>query len=51
MRKAICDAMQHAKILDDDKWVLGGENYKAFSDEDMLLIKIYRFGGFRAVSA
>lgn len=40
-RKAISDALQFGKILVDDRYIVGGENYKAFGLEDCCLIKIW----------
>jgi Holliday junction resolvase RusA-like endonuclease len=46
LRKAISDALQHGKILVDDRYILGGENYKAFGIEDCCLIKIWAVAGY-----
>jgi Holliday junction resolvase RusA-like endonuclease len=45
LRKAICDALQHGKIISDDRFIVGGENYKAFNEEDICLVKIYEATG------
>lgn len=43
LRKAILDALVHAEILADDRYVIGGENYKLFAEEPYLLVRIYEF--------
>jgi Holliday junction resolvase RusA-like endonuclease len=45
LRKAIADALQSAKIIKDDRLIVGGENYKAFGSEDCCLVKIYHVKG------
>lgn len=42
--KAINDAMVEVGILDDDRWVIGGETFQQFGVEDHALIKIYSIG-------
>lgn len=41
LRKAICDSMQ-PDILGDDRWIIGGHNYKIFGDENCAMIQIYK---------
>ena len=41
LRKGINDALVIKEIIKDDLLVVGGENYKAFSTEDVVLIRIY----------
>jgi len=45
LRKAICDAMQDAKIVVDDRFIVGGENYKHLATEDVALIKLWSVEG------
>ncbi len=39
--KNVLDAMVRIKILDDDRWVLGGESYKVFGKDHSLFIQIW----------
>lgn len=41
IRKAICDALQAAKIITDDALIVGGENFKLFGDDNGVVINIY----------
>lgn len=45
LRKAICDALQYGKILEDDRWIVGGNNYKWMGKEDCCLVEIYKVIG------
>jgi Holliday junction resolvase RusA-like endonuclease len=45
LRKAIADALQFGKIIIDDRYVIGGENFKWLGPEDFCLIKIYGISG------
>lgn len=45
LRKAILDAMTATRIIGDDSLVLGGENYKAFSDVDCVVAHIWTVVG------
>lgn len=45
LRKAICDALTFGKIMVDDRWIVGGENYKWNGSEDCCLVKIYSLEG------
>lgn len=41
LRKAINDALIDREILTDDKLILGGENFKFFSSEDICVVRIF----------
>ena len=43
LRKAINDALQHKsiRIIRDDKMIVGGEQYKLYSDGDHVIIQIW----------
>lgn len=45
LRKAILDAMVATRIITDDSLVVGGENYKAFSDRDCLTVHVWTVVG------
>lgn len=42
LRKAISDGLQAANIIADDKFIVGGENYKFFGNEDITHIIIWK---------
>jgi len=45
LRKAINDALVAMHMLEDDKFVLGGENYKFFGPEGMCLTLVWSVHG------
>lgn len=45
LTKGILDAMVSHKIIEDDKHVVGGQNYKLFAPEDWAIILIYECAG------
>jgi len=46
LRKAINDALVKYNVIDDDKNVVGGNNFKAFGDrEDFNILRIYEVDG------
>lgn len=45
LRKALSDALTYAQILIDDRFVVGGENYKWFGDEDCCAVYIWKVDG------
>jgi len=51
LRKAISDALQANSVLSDDRWVLGGENYKSWGDIDQCLVRIWRVDGIKRIRA
>lgn len=41
LRKAVNDALVTKKIITDDRYVIGGETYKIFGNDDSIRIKIW----------
>jgi len=41
LRKAVNDAMTTCGVIADDRLILGGEQYKQWSDHDYCVVKIY----------
>lgn len=40
-RKALLDALVHNKILEDDRFVLGGANFKVMAEEDFVVVTVW----------
>ena len=51
LRKAVSDALQAHSVLLDDRYVLGGENYKSWGSTDQCLVKIWKVDGTKRISA
>lgn len=51
LRKSISDALQAHSVLKDDRFILGGENYKSWGNTDQCLIKIWKVDGTKKIRA
>lgn len=51
LRKSIADALQAHSVLKDDRYILGGHNYKSWGNTDQCLVKIWTVDGVETVSA
>lgn len=42
LRKAVNDALVHSKLVSDDRFIIGGETWKLYGEEDQAQIRLWR---------